>query len=129
MDLRLDLLLPEFVVAGAALGAIVTELLLRAGRRARPTALTAALGLAVALVLLLVQQPEGTAMLVRAVADDASSPMVTGWRSDAFSVFMRALAAAGGLLVVLLAVPYTRRMDRGHGEASSMRCCSSRCSA
>jgi NADH-quinone oxidoreductase subunit N len=41
---------------------------------------------------------------------------MTGWRADAFSVFCRALIAGGGAMLVLLSIPFTRRMDRGHGE-------------
>ena len=36
LTLNLQVLLPEFVVIGAALAAIITELLLPAGRRALP---------------------------------------------------------------------------------------------
>src|SRR5204862_311676 len=51
-------------------------------------------------------------------AHPAGREVAVGGRfvSDGFSVFARALAAGGGLLLVMLASAYTRRMDRGHGE-------------
>jgi NADH-quinone oxidoreductase subunit N len=123
MTFHLHLLLPEFLVAGAVLAVIATELLLPAGRRAPATALTAFVGLGAALVALFVlwggrgERP-GEAAVAMQVWSGAGEGrfLVTGWRSDAFSLFTRSLAAAGGLLLVLLSVPYVRRMDRGHGE-------------
>jgi NADH-quinone oxidoreductase subunit N len=114
LELNLHLLLPEFILAGAAFAVIVVDLLTRPERRALPAALTAALGFAAALAAVLWLRPDGNAL---AVADSARPGLfVTAWRSDAFSLFFRGLVAGGGLLLVLLAIPYTRRLDRGHGE-------------
>ncbi|MHC5012403.1 MAG: NADH-quinone oxidoreductase subunit N, partial [Planctomycetota bacterium] len=99
-----------------ALGVILAETLLPAERRSRATAFTAAFGLAVAFVWLVIGRETGTAMLLREDPAEATSAVLTGWRSDPFSLFVRGLAAFGGLLTVLLSVSYTRRMDRGHGE-------------
>ena len=114
MQLNLHLLLPEMLVAGAALSVIVTEVLLPAERRARATAFTALAGLVGALVLLVRSWSEGTTGAAFHLVEDGAT--VTAWTVDAFSIFTRALAAVGGILLVLLSIPYTRRMDRGHGE-------------
>ena len=112
--LNLDRMLPEFLVAGAGLAAILPELVMPAGKRAVATAWTSAIGLAAALACLLFWCPEGIAMLAR--ADGESGAMITGWMSDKFSIYCRAILAGGGLLLVLLSMPYTKRMDKGHGE-------------
>lgn len=111
----LDLMLPELIVAGTALGVILAEILSPKDRRALVTPLLVAFGLAVALVVLLAGKVEG---LVHLVGTQSGKTVFdyTMWNADGFAHFARALAAAGGLLVVLLSVPYTRRMDRGHGE-------------
>jgi len=109
---NLHLLLPEFIVAGTAIAAILPELLLPAGRRARLTAWTSVAGLLVAFVVILAMGPSSKSAL-HVVDGDLT---VTGWRADAFSVFCRALVTGGGALLVLLSMPFTRRMDRGHGE-------------
>jgi NADH-quinone oxidoreductase subunit N len=113
--LNLRYLLPEFLVAGAALAVVATEVLLPAGRRARATSLTAIAGLLAALVLVVLDWTNG----VRGEAlklVGTSGALVTAWTVDPFSLFTRGLALVGGLLVALLAIPYTRRMDKGHGE-------------
>ncbi|MDJ0973893.1 MAG: NADH-quinone oxidoreductase subunit N [Planctomycetota bacterium] len=115
IDLNLHLMLPELIVLAAALAAIVTELLLPAGRRALPVAWTCFAGLAVAFVMLLVGDYDGRAMRVPGDAAEGA-PLITGWISDGFSVFCRQVIAFGGMLLVLLSMPYTRRMDKGHGE-------------
>ncbi len=116
LELNFDRLMPEFLVAGAGLAAIIPELLLPAGRRAVATAWTSAIGLTLAFFCLCFWCPEGVAMVAR--ADDGH--MITGWVSDKFSIYCRAVIAGGGLLLVLLSMPYTRRMDRGHGEYYSI---------
>lgn len=109
---NLELMVPELIVAGTALAAILPELLLPASRRAAATAWTSLAGLLVAFCALLLMSPSES-LALHVVEDGAT---LTGWRSDAFSIFCRALTAGGGALLVLLSVPYTRRMDRGHGE-------------
>ncbi len=109
---NLHLLLPEFIVAGTALGAILPELLLPAGRRAAATAWTSLVGLVCAFVVILVMGPSRE-LAIQVMEGDT---LVSGLRMDAFSVFCRALIAGGGALLVLLSMPFTRRMDRGHGE-------------
>jgi NADH-quinone oxidoreductase subunit N len=116
LDLNLNLMWPEFIVAAAGLGVVLAEVLLPQGRRGNATAFTAALGLAAALAWIVLGRPDGTAMLLEAKGGPFDGQMLTGWRSDAFSLFARGLAAGGGLLTVLLSVAYTRRMDKGHGE-------------
>jgi len=110
---NLQLLLPEFIVAGTALAAILPELLLPVSRRAAATAWTSLAGLAIAFVVVVAMGPSSEMALHVA---DGSQHSVTGWRADSFSVFCRALTAMGGVFLVLLSIPYTRRMDRGHGE-------------
>lgn len=110
--LNLELLIPEFIVAGTAMAAILPELLLPAGRRAAATAWTSLAGLALAFVVVVAMGP--SELLALHVLDGETT--VTGWRADSFSVFCRALTAIGGVFLVLLSIPYTRRMDRGHGE-------------
>lgn len=115
LTLRLDLLMPEMLVAGAGLAVVATEVLLPAGKRARATSFTALVGLLLALALVVRDwgaDVRGSALEV--LAKDGS--VVTGWTVDPFSLFTRGLALVGGILVVLLAIPYTRRMDKGHGE-------------
>ena len=110
---NLHLLLPEFIVLGTALGAILPELMLPAGRRAVATAWTSLIGLVVAFVVIVAMGPsESLAMQVQ--AEDGS--IVSGLRMDAFAVFCRALVTGGGALLVLISMGFTRRMDRGHGE-------------
>ena len=105
MDLNLRLLLPEGLVAVAAMLAVTVDLLSGDRRRATLVPAVAGAGLLAATAALLFASPAGreTAVMGRFV-------------SDGFSVFARALAAGGGLLIVMLASAYTRRMDRGHGE-------------
>jgi NADH-quinone oxidoreductase subunit N len=114
MVLRLDLLWPELLVAGAGLAVILTDLVLPPGRRARPTALAAGMGLLAALLVIVFGGKTGHALAVADAADPTR--FVTSWRSDSFSLFARGLTALGGLMLVLLSLPYARRMDRGHGE-------------
>lgn len=120
MDLKitldLHLLIPEILVLATGLGVVLAEVLLPAERRARPTAFIAAGGLALALVYLLERRATGLALWVVASDGDFAGQLLTGWRADAFSIYARALALLGALLVVLLSIPYTRRLDRGHGE-------------
>lgn len=123
IQLDLDRLLPEFVVAGTAMGAIVAELLLPAGRRAVATAWTGVLGLVVALVLLLTATPQGMALSLVAptrVGGGVAYVLVTGWASDAFSIYVRALVLIVGIVLFLLSMPWWRRMDRGHGEMTAL---------
>lgn len=114
MTLNLHHLLPEMLVAGAALAVVIVELLLPADRRPRGTGLTALAGLVGALVLLLRDAAGGVTGAALQVVEDGRT--ITAWTVDGFALFTRALAAAGGVLLVLLSLPYTRRMDRGHGE-------------
>src|SRR5690349_5728333 len=103
MQLDLHLLMPEFLVAGAALAVVATEVLLPPGRRARATSATALIGLLAALAWIVkdwVQDVQGAAMKV--VGTDGA--LVTAWTVDAFSLFTRGLAAAGGVLLVLLSI-------------------------
>ncbi len=109
---NLQLLMPEFIIAGTAIAAILPELVLPAGRRATATAWTSFVGLVIAFVVIVAMGPSSEKAL-HVVSGDAT---VTGWTADSFSVFCRALTTAGGALLVLLSIPYTRRMDRGHGE-------------
>ena len=46
--------------------------------------------------------------------------LITGWSSDVFSIYCRAVILVGGLLLMLLSVRYLKRMDRGHGEFSAI---------
>ena len=103
MALHLHLLLPEILVAAAALAVVAADMLVPADRRARVAPVVAGLGLACAFAVLLFARPEGDAVLGH-------------FSSDAFSRFVRILATGGGLLLVALSSAYTRRMDRGHGE-------------
>jgi len=112
---NLDLLLPEFIVAGTAMAAILPELLLPVGRRAAATAWTSLAGLLIAFVVVIAMGPSAEQAQALHVVD-ADGATLTGWRADSFSVFCRAVIAGGGALLVLLSVPMTRRMDRGHGE-------------
>lgn len=114
IDLNLQLLLPELIVVAAAFAAIVTELLLPAGRRAMPVAISCFAGLAVAFVMLCVGDFEGVAM--RYPGDAAAGGATLGWISDGFSIACRQVITLLGMLLVLLSVPYARRMDKGHGE-------------
>lgn len=114
MELNLHLLLPEMLVAGAGLAVVASEVLLPPDRRGRATAFTAFAGLASALALIVLAWINGTTGAALEVVEEGRR--VTAWTVDAFSLFTRGLAAAGGLLLVLLATPFTRRLDRGHGE-------------
>ena len=123
LELGLDRLLPEFIVAGTAFAAILTELLLPAGRRAAATGWTAVAGLVVALVVLLTVTPEGHALALVAparVAGGIQDVLVTGWASDGFSIYVRAVVLVTGILLFLLSLRYLRRMDRGHGEMCAL---------
>ncbi len=113
MRLELQNLLPEFLVCGAGLAALLPELLLPAGRRAAATAWTSLLGLLAAFLVIVFVAPHGAALAVGGTAGEAH---VTGWVSDGFSLYCRGTTAFVGMLLVLLSMPYTRRMDRGHGE-------------
>jgi NADH-quinone oxidoreductase subunit N len=101
--MNLHLLLPEIFVVLGGLLAVTVDLTFHAARRGRLVPWVAALGLAAALVAVVVGRPDGTAL-------------AGGHLSDAFSRFVRGLACAGGLVLVALSSSYTRRMDRGHGE-------------
>jgi NADH-quinone oxidoreductase subunit N len=105
VDLNLRLLLPEILVTAGALLAVTVDLL--SGDRRRPSLVpaVAGAGLLAALLVLVFASPAGREVAV-----------MGRFVSDGFSVFARALAAGGGLLLVMLASAYTRRMDRGHGE-------------
>ena len=112
LTLNLDVMLPEFVVAGTALAVVLAEVLSPASRRLHATAIVTALGLAVAAFLLLARGSEGVALEL--LGD--GGVRLTGWVSDTFSVAVRGLAVVGAFLVVLLSLPYVGRLDRGHGE-------------
>lgn len=114
MTLNLHLLLPEMLVAAAALAVVAVELLLPADRRPRGTSVTALAGVGLALGLLVSAWASGTRGAALEVLDGGRR--VTAWTVDAFSLFVRAVVAASGLLLVLLSIPFTRRLDRGHGE-------------
>lgn len=120
LTLDLHLMLPELLLAGAALGLLLADLLVAPVVRAKAAPVLAALGLLVPTAILVVWlvggAPRGTALALVGGEGPLAGKLLTGWRTDDFSVFARALAAAGGLLAVLLSIPYTRRMDRGHGE-------------
>ena len=120
MNLNLDRMLPEFIVAGTGLAAILPELLLPVGRRAIATAWTSALGLIIAfLVLWLAPIHGGHALSVTDtvyVGGQAQEVLLTGWSADTFSVYCRGVVLLAGALLVLMSMAYTRRMDRGHGE-------------
>jgi NADH-quinone oxidoreductase subunit N len=115
MQLDLHLLMPEMFVAGAALAVIATEVLLPAGRRARATSATALIGLLCALAWIVSDWTQGVRGEALKVVG-AGGGLITAWTVDGFSLFTRGLAVVGGVLLVLLSIPYTRRMDRGHGE-------------
>lgn len=122
-QLGLDRLLPELIVAGTGFAAIVTELLLPAGRRAVASGLTAFLGLAVAFVVLLTATPTGLALSVHAparVGGVVQDVLITGWLSDAFSIYVRGTVLVTGMLLLLLSMRYLKRMDRGHGELTAL---------
>lgn len=112
INLNLDLLLPELLVLGAAFGAIISELLLPAGRRAVATAGLSVVGLLVAFLVLVLGGKTGVAM--EHVAE--SGKVVTAWQADGFAYVMRGIVLLGSLLIVLVSIPYTSRMDKGHGE-------------
>lgn len=123
LELGLDRLLPEMIVAGTGFAAILTELLLPSGRRAVATGWTAVLGLGVALVVLLTATPTGHALALHAparVAGTVQEILVTGWASDAFSIYVRAVVLVTGILLFLLSMRYLKRMDRGHGELTAL---------
>ena len=104
MDLNLHLLLPEILVAAAALLAVTADLLVPS-RRTSLVPLVSAAGCLAAFWFLWQGRGDGrqTAVLGHFVSDD-------------FSRFARALAAGGGALLVALSAGYAKRMDRGHGE-------------
>ena len=110
---HLQVMMPEFIVAGAGLAAILPELVMPAGRRAAATAWTSMAGLLIAFVLLVMTGPSE---LLGLEVRGADGELISGWRADAFSVYCRAVICAGGALLVLLSMPFTNRMDRGHGE-------------
>src|SRR5262245_63335092 len=98
MTLDLHLLMPEFLVAGAALAVIATEVLLPPGRRARATSATALIGLLCALGWIVkdwVQGVHGDALAVLGTG----GRVITEWTVDPFSLFTRGLAAVGGVLL------------------------------
>jgi NADH-quinone oxidoreductase subunit N len=113
---NLGLLTPEFIVAGTGLAAILPELILPSARRAAATAWTSLAGLLIAFVVLVMTGPSSEMALHVTEGEGATLFTLTGWRADAFAVFCRALVTGGGALLVLMSIPYTRRMDRGHGE-------------
>jgi NADH-quinone oxidoreductase subunit N len=112
LTLDLDVMLPELVVAGTALAVVLAEVLAPTRRRLAATAAVAALGLAVAAVLLFTRGTEGVALQL---LDDGGTRL-TGWVADGFSIAVRELTLVGAFLVVLLSLPYLGRVDRGHGE-------------
>lgn len=117
LELNLPVMLPEFVVAGAALGVILAAVLTPIRWRTQATAFFAAAGLAVAAVTIFFPGFEGTALSVKGEAGGPlAGKLLTGWASDGFSLFFRALVTIGAFLVVLLSIPYMRRVDKGHGE-------------
>lgn len=124
IELNLQVMLPEFIVLGTALGAIITELLLPADRRALATSALSLVGLLVAFAVLLFGSIEGAALrfideaaVLRSGGGFAvGTQTVTAWISDGFSIFCRLVIVGGGALLVLLSMGYTRRLDRGHGE-------------
>jgi NADH-quinone oxidoreductase subunit N len=103
VSLDLHLLLPEAIVTATALLVVTIDLLDPRARRATLAPAVSAVGLAVALAVLVLDGRTGEALL-------------GAFRVDAFSRFARALALGGGLLVLGIAAGWTRRMDRGHGE-------------
>ena len=103
MNLDLHFLFPEFLVIATALACVTVDILVKPAKRLTLVPLTAALGLAAALLVLLLDRREGTAVYGH-------------YTIDAFARFTRTIAVAGGLLLVAIAAPYTKRMDRGHGE-------------
>ena len=62
MTLDLGLLFPELIVVATGLGVILSELLLPSERRHAATAATSALGLGLALVVLILMRPQGIAL-------------------------------------------------------------------
>ena len=72
LTLNLDLLLPEFIVAGAAMAAILPELLLPVGRRAAATAWTSVAGLLIAFVVVISMGPSSAQALHVVDADGAT---------------------------------------------------------
>ena len=102
MELHLGLLLPEILIVLGALSAVTIDLLF-GERRGALVPWVAGGALVAALLVLVIGRPEGHAVLGH-------------FSSDAFSRFVRAIACAGGALLVMLSAPYTGRMDRGHGE-------------
>lgn len=103
MNLDLHLLAPEILVLATALACVTVDLLVAPARRVRLVPLTAGIGLCATLLVLLLDRREGPAVYGHFVV-------------DAFARFTRTIAVAGGVLLTLVAAPYTRRMDRGHGE-------------
>lgn len=101
--MNLHLILPEIVVVAGGMLAVAVDLLAPASRKGRAAPWVAGLALLAATLLVVLGRPEGTSFFGH-------------HRSDAFSRFVRAVATGGGVLLVLISAPYTRRMDRGHGE-------------
>jgi NADH-quinone oxidoreductase subunit N len=117
ITLHLHLLVPEIIVLATGLGVTLAEVMLPTKRRGRPAAVIAVAGLGLALLYLLHDQPMGVALSV--VGKDTGAfagQLLTGWRADHFALFTRGLALVGAILVVMLSIPYTRRLDTGHGE-------------
>ena len=81
-DLRLELLLPEFIVAGTAFGVILAEVLSPRGRRAVIAPIVAALGLVAALAVLVLMKPDGWALPL--FQGDATTPVMAGWLVKAY---------------------------------------------
>lgn len=101
--MNLHLILPEILVLAGGLLAVTVSLVAPPARRPGLVPWVAGLALAAALAAVVVGRPDGVAL--------AGSHL-----SDGFSRFVRGLACAGGLMLVLVSAPYTRRLDRGHGE-------------
>ena len=103
MNLELHFLFPELLVIATSLACVTVDILVVPAKRWKLVPLTAAAGLAAALLFLLLDRREGAAVYGH-------------FTVDAFSRFTRTISVAGGLLLVAIAAPYTKRMDRGHGE-------------